>query len=239
MTIGANVSWLCLWPRSVSMLGFWMRMRALDCKSKHCHHMWCVLQVVQACRCGCVCEVTQAGGQVLSLSCQQGSADGHCCCYNSPLFGWSYGLGGCWLIRIRLASVCHVPCYLHIAVQIVKCLHCCTLYLLRYQIVYAWLWQELCGITVELSRIPQGSAYKHLGRIEPDCSNRLECESQGVMPLGLQDGRLKGHTKGWLPCIEWEGWWFKKTKLESLGLRTRAYIQVMRALKLLPKVHEP
>ena len=31
----------------------------------------------------------------------------------------------------------------------------------------------------------------------------------------------------------------KKTKLESLGLCTRVYIQVMRALKLLPKVCEP
>ena len=31
---------------------------------------------------------------------------------------------------------------------------------------YTWLRQELCGITAGLSRIPQGFACKHLGRME-------------------------------------------------------------------------
>ena len=110
---------------------------------------------------------------------------------------------------------------------------------LCYHLAYAWLRQGLHGVTAGLSRVPQGFAFKHLGRTEPGCDNRLRHKSQGMIPLGLQERRLKGHTKGRLSCIEQEGWWFKKTKLESLGLRTRVYIQVMRALKLLPKVREP
>ena len=112
-------------------------------------------------------------------------------------------------------------------------------YVLRYHLAYAWLRRELHRVTVRLSRIPQSLACQHLGRAEPDCINRLERKSQGMTPFGLQDKRLKGHTKEWLPCIEQQWWWFKKTKLESLGLHTRVYIQVTRALKLLPKVHKP
>ena len=111
--------------------------------------------------------------------------------------------------------------------------------LLRYHLAYAWLRQELCGITARLSRIPQGLACQHLGRAKPECSNRLERKSQGMTPLGLQDKWLEGHTKGWLPCTERYWWWFKKIKLRSLGLRTKVYIQVMRALKRLPKVCKP
>ena len=38
--------------------------------------------------------------------------------------------------------------------------------MLRYHLVYAWLRQELCGITVGLSGYPQGLANKHLSRTE-------------------------------------------------------------------------
>ena len=172
--------------------------------------------------------------------------------------------GGCYLFLIW--SACMVPCIprwtatfmiggehrnLHLLMPCrflynsITDSHCTwiavlwLLVLLHHHLVYAWLRQELCRVTARLSGIPQGFNWKHLGRTKPDCSNRLECYSQVVIPLGLQEGWHKGHTKGWLPCIEREGWWFKKTKLESLGLRTRVYIQVTRALKLLPKVHKP
>ena len=41
--------------------------------------------------------------------------------------------------------------------------------LLHYHLAYAWLRQDLCGITLRLSWIPQGIAYMHLGRTEPGC----------------------------------------------------------------------
>ena len=92
---------------------------------------------------------------------------------------------------------------------------------LCYHLVYAWLRQELHGITVGLSRIPQGFTYRHLGRMEPEYKIVRYMSLKGWHHLDCKRNDFESHTKGWLPCIE-------------QLLRTRQRCSVAR-LELLPQ----